>query len=210
MRKERDMTVLGQIELRMSGLYPEDGRRPDPLKAAEIRKELMGMGRKTCKEISTALACLDGIMRRARFDAVSKDAQSRKKAKEYFASVRESGTPNEKRLAADYLCDYMGLFVREDLVAGAGKKAEGLGGIEVSDGKGHREIVEAGDAVKRTAQMLLVLGEPKGIDVLFEAARELGSHRPYAELGEKVRKIAERLRKEAGKRAAGFSKHKAG
>ena len=203
------MTVLGKIELRMNELYPEDGRKPDPLKAAEIRKELMGMDRKTCKEISTALACLDGIMRHAKFDAVSKDAQARKKAKEYFNSVRESGTANETRLAVDYLCEQMRRFVGEGLGASAGKKAAEPAGIEVSDGKGHRQIVEAGDAVKRTAQMLLVLGEPKGIDVLFEAARELGSHRMYAELGKEVGNIAERLRKEAGKRAAGFSKHRA-
>jgi hypothetical protein len=210
MRKEGGITVLDKIKISMSELYPEDGRRPNRAAAAQVREELLGPSRKTCKEVSTVFACLDGIMRRARFDAVSKDAEAREKAEKYFISVRESGTPNEKRLAADYLCDYVRMLVRDGLGEGAGKKTEEQGGIEVSDGKGNRQIVEAGDAVKRTAQMLLVLGEPKAVDVLFEAAKELGSHRRYAELGEKVGRIAERLRKDARKEAAAeFSKHRA-
>lgn len=205
MRREKgDPTVIDRIRVSMSELYPED-RKPDPVKAAEVRETLLSPGRKTCKEVSAVFSSLDGIMRRARFDAVSKDAQAREKAGEYFAAVRESGTANERRLAVDYLCEQVNRSVHEGLAAG---KQQAPVEIKVSDGKGRMQMAEVGDVVRRTAQMLLTLGDQKGADVLFEAAKELGSHKQYAGLAEKVEKIAKRIEKGARKEAAAeFSRH---
>lgn len=206
---KKENHILDRLRPRMDEVYPENGRKPDPVKAAKVRKELMtdlDWRKMPSGEFAAVGVLLDAIVKRAVFDAVAGDARARERAYEYFSTVRKSGTWMEKRLAVDYLCEKVKLPKNADLAVLAMEqamesgKAKKLGEVKVLDGTGRVEMIEIGDLIEQSARMLMTLQDPKAVDVLFETGRKLGDHPMYVKLGKKLTETAEKIQEESRKK----------
>ncbi len=203
--------ILDRIRPMIDELYPKGGKKPDPVKAARVRKELLSdfdLRKRPSDELAAVGVCLESTIKRAVFDAVSENRHRRERAYGYFSTVRESGANIEKMLAVDRICGHVKLRMNEDLKIVAmtqmmeTKKLQKLGEVEVFDGTGRVQMIEKGDLIGRAARMLMTLQDPNTVDVLFETGRKLGDHPLYVELGRKVTEIAEKIQEEARKEKA--------
>jgi hypothetical protein len=212
MAEERNKRTLKEIKSELNGLYPEDGSKPDPVKAARVRKELLDCVEKSPKDVRVAVrSCLDGVILRAVFDAASNDALVRQRAYGYFTSVREKGTEIEADIAVAHLCDEVKLLRTADLEVVATEqivetgKLNKFNAVKMNDRNGRVQMVEFDDLIGRNARMLMTLRDPRAIEVLFETGLKLRGHPLYVELGARLTEIAkfiqenEKKKKEAAK-----------